>query len=394
MTRSGYLVACVLVSVLAACGQEEGDLVETSSELGADSGVPSPPPPPTPEPAMAITIGADPTVRTGFAISSDLVVTSRSWLTSATDPRQVTVQAHRTSNAQRAIAVTVNDYFPMAFIQVGAPLTLPYLAADSADTPAQLVGDHLVCYNRDPGRGAYGAGVRIERVDGDREVLGAAGSVVTEAFVGGPCYHDDRGLSGPLVGFVLSVSGTYPASRPRIFVTRDTRWFRDRMVLVAGLRSRYGNGFKVHTRASNGTAMCLDVPWGYPYDRTALNVFPCNGGNNQRFFPDATNPWGTAWVNAQTGNCIDVPDAKQEAGVGMQMSGCNNGRNQAIVENAGGTLSPLSSPQVASGTNAGKLALCLAPSAGGSSASSRVVQTWCNFSPFQYVYHLWSITAL
>jgi len=250
-----------------------------------------------------------------------------------------------------------------------------------------------MCYSRVP-EGAWGIGVTIERVDGDREVLGATGSHISAPFVGGPCYADNGGLSGPLVGFVLSVSGTGATSRPRIFVTNGTRWFWDRMLLVAGLRSRYGNGFKLHTRASNGTRMCLDVPWGYPFDRTALNVFPCNGANNQRFFPDATNPWGTAWVNAQTGNCVDVPDASQLSGVGLQMSGCNNGRNQAIAENANGTLSPISSPQVASGSNAGKLALCLAPSGGGSSASSRVVQTWCNFSAFQYVYHLWSITAL
>jgi hypothetical protein len=381
----------VPLALLVACAPLEDDpeLAAVDQEL-ADGGAPVPPPPPPPR-AHLIVSGAD---RNGYLVGPDLAVTLAASLPAGTDPGAVTVRFN--GQSRRGMAVHTIPAMPMGFVQLESPFTgfAPHVEATAG--PASYVGTTLQCaaMRQMPLVSATDyAHVRVLAVDGDREVI--ADETHGQSlwyWLGAPCYrYGPNGVTGDFVGYILSIDSAPRLAR--IFIAADTRWFVDNMLRVARLRRQQGAGFQIATRAQNGAAMCLDVPNANPYDRAPINVYPCHGGANQRFYLEAGNPSGEAWVSGATGACVDVPAGSTQPLLGLQMVRCNGGRNQLFVDNGGGLRSPLSSSRFIVGPNAGRYALCLQPSAGASSASSRLEQDRCSFLPAT-TFEQWSVTAL
>ncbi|KAF6263528.1 ricin B lectin domain-containing protein [Scenedesmus sp. NREL 46B-D3] len=67
-----------------------------------------------------------------------------------------------------------------------------------------------------------------------------------------------------------------------------------------------------------GTNKCLDVNGGTSADGTAVQVWDCNGSPAQRWARDSNNA-----LRTPTGRCLDVPGSRFEQGAQMQIWGCN-----------------------------------------------------------------------
>ena len=93
-----------------------------------------------------------------------------------------------------------------------------------------------------------------------------------------------------------------------------------------------GSGGNV-LRAANANR-CLDVPNSTSTNGTALNIWDCNGGANQRWTYNAS----TGTVVAFGNKCLDVPNHSTTPGARVQIWDCNGGGNQQWTLRADGSL--------------------------------------------------------
>lgn len=381
----------LLVSVLtvAACVESETpDLDEVTDEIagtplnGGNGSIVWPG-------VIRVEIAGDTRVRTGVQIGSDLVLTSSRWVSASTSPASITLSNGTTggNNVQTRTGayVTVNAYLPVAIIQVAQPFTTTQPVVLDTRTAADLVNAQQAtsCYAYRTAADFRRAAQEVRRTDGARELIvgGAFGSNarLDDWDAGAPCFDS---VNNTWIGFALSAPG---GGETRVMAAAQIEFFVTGMRRVAQVRRdlNWATPFMVQTVAPDGGRMCLDIPWGSPYDQAGLNQYRCHGGTNQRWLLDYSHPTGPALINVNTGTCIDVPSASTTPGQGLQMYRCHSGANQgwASYGNAaslpGDVFSPLSSPTV--WTPSGRRqTLCMAVRGGASNSSQPIEQNTCD----------------
>jgi hypothetical protein len=385
--------ALCLLAAAAACGLPEGDVPVADHEIadfdltgGATAHRPG---------VVQITIPGDPQVRTGLLVSPTLVMASKRWFPAGTVAANLRVRHGLAPGAPErpGWALTVNAQMPMAFIQVYEPFPSAPAVTYGTRDPAARVSLQLTCYGFDSSTTFGASRQNVVTVDGEREVLAVASGLTSadagptavaleDHDAGAPCFD----AAGVLAGFVMETRGTNLSYRARIFDMFDSRWYLDNMLRVARLRALPGTpsrGYRIETQVAPSAPMCMDVAWGNPYSGVAVNAFPCNDGNNQRWFLDYSNPNGAAFVNAHTGTCLDVPGASTSADTKLLAGNCNNAANQAFAQMWQGTLTARHVPLDYRFLPA-RPWLCLVPEAGASTQSSRIEQERCTNLPSPY----------
>src|SRR5438876_375765 len=78
---------------------------------------------------------------------------------------------------------------------------------------------------------------------------------------------------------------------------------------------------------------CLDVPGGATANGTLLQIWDCNGGNNQQW-----TPLSNGELQVYGNKCLDVPGFSTTPGTRVQIWDCNGGSNQQWTLNADGTV--------------------------------------------------------
>lgn len=326
---------------------------------------------------VRISIPGDPQVRTGLLVGPDLVLTSARFVPAGVNAAAIQV-ANGVNGAQvrSGWAVTLNPYMPVAIIQTTQPFASPGAVIIDARSAQGVVnaGARLECSAYRGANEFQTVAQAVIRTDGPREYLiGPSIPTSTQRLddwdAGAPCFDVN---TGSWVGFALSSPGN---NQTRVFVASEIGFFVRNMLRVAQVRrSTVGGAFMVQTTAPGGARMCLDVPWGWPYDAIGLNQVRCTGTPNQRWFLDTSNPNAPALINAVTGTCIDVPGGSQQPGERLQTYACHNGPNQAWAGNGGNRLSPLSAPL---NRATGLRTLCMSVRGGASASSQPVEQATC-----------------
>lgn len=120
--------------------------------------------------------------------------------------------------------------------------------------------------------------------------------------------------------------------------------------------------------------LCLDVPGGTTDNKKALQVYYCNGGDNQKWeYTEGSTPGYGQFRNIASGKCLDVRDAAVYDGAVIQQYHCTGVANQQWrFDSATGHLKALHS------------GLCA--SAEGLNYKDRVVQNSCS-----YGYIFWAL---
>jgi len=80
---------------------------------------------------------------------------------------------------------------------------------------------------------------------------------------------------------------------------------------------------------------CLDIPWGNIAAYQLVQVYECNGGQNQLWnvYSDAT-----IRPNANTNYCLDVPAGQATVGNRLQLASCNGGASQRFTFSNSGEI--------------------------------------------------------
>lgn len=82
--------------------------------------------------------------------------------------------------------------------------------------------------------------------------------------------------------------------------------------------------------------LCVDVPSGNFANGTVLQMFQCNGGNNQSW---KVTPNANSTLTISNGNfCWDVPNGSATSGNPIQLFSCNGGTNQQFTPTSAGAL--------------------------------------------------------
>lgn len=78
---------------------------------------------------------------------------------------------------------------------------------------------------------------------------------------------------------------------------------------------------------------CIDIPWGSAADQTMLQLYACQGSNNQLWLHNAPGEF----ISRSTGKCIDVPWGAMTDHIVVQQAACHGGDNQRwIIRRQGG----------------------------------------------------------
>jgi hypothetical protein len=333
-------------------------------------------------------------VRTGVQIGADLVMTSKRWIGAGTSPASITLSNGTTggNNVQTHTAayVTVNDYLPVAIIQTTqtfntAPVVVDLRSAASLVAARPTTNCYAYATSADFRRAAQ----RILRGDGGNEyVVGPEPGFSPQLHdrdAGAPCFD---ATTNTFIGYSLSTIGT----ESRVVAAGALEFYLSGMRRVAQVRrdSNWVTPYMIQTIAPNGTRMCVDIPWGYPYDYVGVNQFQCNGGGAQRWLLDYSHAGGPALINVQSGTCLEVPGSSAVSGMHLQAHRCHGGANQRWTAQwntgPGDMLSPLSSPTAWSNGTL-RPTLCLAVRGGPSNSSQPVEQATCNRNA---AHHDWS----
>jgi hypothetical protein len=108
-------------------------------------------------------------------------------------------------------------------------------------------------------------------------------------------------------------------------------------------------------RASDGTALCLDVNGGTAANGTALILYPCHGATNQQF----TFNRATGEIRSGLGGfCVDVDHQGAFAGNRVQLWTCNQTAAQRFTyDSASGAVRYAAAPSLCADAASGSLAL-------------------------------------
>ena len=328
---------------------------------------------------VQITVTGESQVRTGILLGNDLVMTSARVINGSTEPARIQIR-NGTGNAEMrtGMIIVANPYMPVVMIQTTQPFTTAHNVVFDPRSAQQMVtaGQGMTCMAYRSANEFQRAAQLAKRIDGPREYIVGPVQNSTQRLddldAGAPCFDLPSG-NKKLLGFAHSSPGN---NETRLFVASEIEFFARNMTHLAEVRRDSGNGspFMVQTTAPNGSRMCLDIAWGWPYDQAGVRQFPCGGATNQRWFYDFRRPSGVALINAITGTCIDVPGGSTQPGTALQTFRCQGGPNQGWEVNTGHHLSPQSAPY---GAAFPYRALCMSVRGGASASSQLVEQSTC-----------------
>ena len=108
------------------------------------------------------------------------------------------------------------------------------------------------------------------------------------------------------------------------------------MSLGAYAQSTAGVGYKIAYQGDQGK-FCMDVAGDKKGDGARVQVFPCRGGENQRWTVTTAGDGASAIVGLG-GYCLDVRGASQSAGAPAQLYKCHFKTNQRFLVSADGTI--------------------------------------------------------
>ncbi len=325
---------------------------------------------------VRISIPGDPQVRTGLLVGPDLVLTSARFVPAGVNASAIQVtNGVNGAQVRSGWVVTLNPYMPVAIIQTTQPFASPGAVIIDARSAQGIVnaGARLECSAYRSANEFQTAAQAVIRTDGPREYLVGPNPNSTQRLddwdAGAPCFDTN---TGSWVGFALSSPGN---NQTRVFVASEIAFFVRGMQRLAQVRrNTVGAAFMVQTTAPGGARMCLDIPWGWPYDGIGLNQIPCTGNLSQRWFLDTSHTGAPSLINAVTGTCVDVPGGSQQPGERLQAYACHDGPNQGWAGNGGGRLAPLSAPL---NRATGLRTLCMSVRGGASGVTQPVEQATC-----------------
>ncbi|SES40752.1 RICIN domain-containing protein [Actinokineospora terrae] len=104
-------------------------------------------------------------------------------------------------------------------------------------------------------------------------------------------------------------------------------------LLIAAAAPASAGGFGA-IRARSNLAMCLDISRGSTKNHEPIQIYYCNGGQNQawEFTPDTIGPDHASYgllINRASGKCVDVESASLAPGAHIEQYTCFPGtRNQ------------------------------------------------------------------
>ncbi|GIJ43799.1 alpha-galactosidase [Virgisporangium aliadipatigenens] len=108
---------------------------------------------------------------------------------------------------------------------------------------------------------------------------------------------------------------------------------------TAVFRISGGAAYAGHTLVSQATGQCLDIHDNIVANGTAVEIFTCNGGANQRF-----NLTPSGELRAYDGTrCVDVDHGGTTGGTKVLLWDCHGGANQQFRLNADGTVTAVQS---------------------------------------------------
>ncbi|MEM9488178.1 MAG: RICIN domain-containing protein, partial [Myxococcota bacterium] len=128
-----------------------------------------------------------------------------------------------------------------------------------------------------------------------------------------------------LVGFVDSVNSQGVA---QVYLVRHIGEWISGMEHLTAARERNATRVSIYTKPNSTQRMCLDVPWGSPYQHTPVNQYPCHYGPAQVFYLDWKGSSDATLIAASSGKCIDVPSGTSNSGQNLQIYTCHDGPNQ------------------------------------------------------------------
>jgi len=264
---------------------------------------------------------------TGLLLSPGLVLTSGRWMSWQTTPSNVTATSGPGSSSPQvrtARFVNSSSYFPEAIAQV-PPFTGGHANTVPIDTrsSAALLGVTLRCYEY-VGNQLRWADMRVAAASGDDLTLAPVFGTVEDADAGAPCLDLSTYTA---VAMVSSGPPVGPAKAHRLGGMQP--WFDGMRNLFDTRNASSSSRLALYTIAPNGSQMCLDIPWGSPFDHEALNVYPCHFAPAQRFWLDYRVDAGRPrLVSDSSGRCADVPSSSLVSGTNYQQFGCHAGWNQ------------------------------------------------------------------
>jgi Ricin-type beta-trefoil lectin domain len=87
------------------------------------------------------------------------------------------------------------------------------------------------------------------------------------------------------------------------------------------------DGIPEYQAELNSTNMCLDIYAGFTYNGNSVDLYRCNGTGAQQWVP-WFNGNGEGLYNPQSGKCLDDPNWSQNASTQLDIWTCNGGQNQ------------------------------------------------------------------
>lgn len=337
---------------------------------------------------VKVTVTGQADTHTGLQLGPDLFITSGRFIGHGTAPANVRVTAAPgTAGAQSTAAAGVNasDFFPAAIVHhadFAANNTQVY-TVDQRTAPA-LVNQIVRCYEYVGDRMNY-ADMRLTaaNADGTMNMSNAflTGDTVEDADAGAPCFDLSRWSA---VGMVhRQVNGSLQLVR----YAPMQAWL-DGQRNVATLRNDARNTRGAfYTVAPDGTRMCLDIPFGSPFDGEVPTVYPCHYGPAQRFWLDVSVDAGRVRLASDaSGRCLDMPSGSTISGTNYQQFGCHLGFNQRFTyttwnDAAGGVKLGI--------THAPGQSLCLSVEGGPTNVSHAVEERTCTGSADQRWFPRW-----
>ena len=238
-----------------------------------------------------------------------------------------------------------NHFFPGVMMLQIDPLPAGTLPGVSTQTPAQLNGQTLDCFNYAQIAPNNYQLQRVQVVVNNATtstvpVQSANGALyLTAGDIGAPCV---RTADSSLVGLVRTVDAT---ARTATLIRAAQPSFQ---AWIAGIQNlmrvrtdfRTEGPFRIEYQPQVGNAqrMCIDVPAASPLDNVLLQQYPCHEGDNQKWYIDhrGTDPSRPRLVSASTGLCIDVPNFSTSPGVQLQQYHCWDVDAQKFLEQSAG----------------------------------------------------------
>ncbi len=278
---------------------------------------------------VQVVVSGQADTRTGLSIGGGLVVSSNRWFDWATVPGTITATAGagRASPQPRVgVHTSSSAYFPLSIVQSGA-FTGGHANTPAIDarTSAQLQGAVLRCYEY--------VGTQLRYVDA--AVIGTGDDpddLRLGVYLPGALVDADAGAvcvdlaAGTAVAMVTRVTGGTPYAER---LASMSTWFDGMRNLAATRNDSRSARMSLYTVGAGGERLCLDVPWGSPYDHAPVNVFPCHYGPAQRLWMDQrVSSSFPRFVLESSGRCMDAPGAQQTSGLDEQQYGCHSGTNQ------------------------------------------------------------------